>query len=86
VDGHACLLPFDTDSAEFVRGFECGRIWSTLRERPDENVEELVHASNVEMVMRMAEATGRPVRSEELDCSWISVTFAPCRDMEGSNL
>ncbi len=75
--GHACLLSFDTDSAGFARGFEAGRLWAVLQERPCDQVEELVHASNAEMVLRMAEALGRDVRSEDVDETWIAVFFAP---------
>ena len=78
VDGYGCLLPFDSDHPEFARGFEAGRLWALLRAFPDEEVVEYVHASNVEMFMRMGEATGRRVSGEELDERWVAVTFAPC--------
>jgi hypothetical protein len=73
--GHACLLPFDTDDAEFARGFEAGRLWGRLRET-DAEVVETVHATNAEMIMRLAEATDRPVQAVDLDEDWIEVTFS----------
>jgi hypothetical protein len=73
--GYDCLLPFDTDDPAFVRGFEAGRVWARLR-ATGEPVEEHVHAANAEMVLRMAEATGRDVRSEELGGEWLLVTFS----------
>ena len=73
--GHSCLLPFDTDDAEFGRGFEVGRLWALLRMTDDEVV-ETVHASNVEMILRLGEATNRHVRATELDDHWIEATFA----------
>lgn len=73
--GNACLLPFDTDDAEFARGFETGRIWALLRATDDEVVETM-HAENAEMIMRLGEATGRYVRAVELDDNWIEATFA----------
>jgi hypothetical protein len=80
-EGHSCVLPFDTDNSEFVRGFEAGRIWSLLCESGDE-LELLAHGQNAEMFLRMAEATGRQVRSEELGGEWISVSFSEKCDTE----
>jgi hypothetical protein len=81
VDGHSLLLPFDTDGAEFARGFEAGRLWTLLREQPDEEFEANVSVENAEMVLRIAEATGRSVQSEELGCGWLHVNFgAPDSD------
>jgi hypothetical protein len=77
MDGHAMLLPFDTDSVEFVRGFELGRIWALLRVAPEEPVEELAHVVNAEMLMRLGEATGREVTSEEIGDGWLLASFAP---------
>jgi hypothetical protein len=77
MDGHACLLPFDTDEPEFARGFEVGRLWAVLRLTPDDQIEEYAHASNAEMMLRLAEATGRQVRSEELGDGWLLMTFEP---------
>lgn len=74
MDGYACALAFDTTTADFVRGVEIGRLWETLKHSPG-SVEEIVHASNAEMVLRIAEAVGRPARSEELDETWLLVTF-----------
>lgn len=73
--GHACLLKFDTDDAEFARGFETGRLWALLRGTDDEVV-ETVHAENAEMILRLGEATDRHVRAVELDENWIEATFA----------
>lgn len=75
--GYGCILPFDNDDAEFSRGFEAGRLWGVLRNRPDESVEEVVHVSNAEMVLRMGEALNRAVRSEDVDRTWIAVFFDP---------
>ncbi len=73
--GHTCLLPFDTDDPEFVRGFEAGRLWALLRVTEDVVV-ETVHASNSEMMLRLGEATDRHVRAVDLDENWVEVTFA----------
>ena len=75
LSGHSLLLPFDTSSPEFARGFESGRLWALLCERPEEIVVETAHAANAEMLIRMGEATGRPVCAELLDDVWIEVTF-----------
>ncbi|MFL5962924.1 MAG: hypothetical protein ACJ757_08555 [Gaiellaceae bacterium] len=70
------LLPFDTDSADFVRGFEIGALWTLLAERPEKEVEEYVHTENTEMVMRLGEATGRQTSGEELGNGWLLVRFS----------
>ena len=49
-------LRFDTDDHEFVRGFEIGVLWERLSVDPE--CEITVHASNAEMVMRVAKAVG----------------------------
>ena len=74
MDGFACALAFDTPGPDFVRGVEIGRLWELLK--GDEALpEQVLHASNAEMILRMAEATGRAVVSEDLDDCWIAVTF-----------
>lgn len=73
-----CILAFDTDDPQFARGFEAGRLWTCLQQSPDREIEQLVHASNAEMAIRMAEALGRSVRSHEDDAgSWLTVVFNP---------
>lgn len=74
MDGFTCALQFDTSASEFVRGVEIGRLWEMLKLAPGP-VEEYVHASNAEMILRLAEATGRAVHSEDLDETWLFVTF-----------
>lgn len=73
-EGFALALAFDTDASEFARGVEVGRLWETLR-ATDDPVEEMVHVSNAEMVMRMGEALSRDVRGEEHDDTWMTVRF-----------
>lgn len=75
MDGYACALKFDCDAQEFVRGVEVGRLWELVKNAPGEPVEEFIHATNAEMVLRIAEATGRPARCELLDDTWLLVTF-----------
>ncbi len=67
-------LAFDTDDAEFARGVEVGRLWELLRSEPGP-VTETVHVVNAEMVLRIAEALGRDVVSEEHDPTWMTVRF-----------
>lgn len=75
--GIGCLLPFDCDHGQFARGFEAGRIWALLCERPEAEVDELVHVANAEMFLRMGETLQRAVRSDEVDETWIAIRFAP---------
>lgn len=76
VDAFRPLLPFDTDDESFARGFEAGRLWTLLRENPDQEYEEYASAANAEMVLRIAEATRREVKSEELGDGWLLVSFS----------
>lgn len=82
VTGFGCLLPFDSDDPQFARGFEAGRVWAMLNARPDDALEQVAHASNVEMFLRVGEALGRPVRSEELDECWLTIFFDPAGVVE----
>lgn len=74
MDSFTCVLAFDTDDAEFVRGVELGRLWERLRVDPDPLL-EFVHISNAEMVLRVADALGRPVVGAEHDGTWMTVRF-----------
>lgn len=66
MSGYQPVLAFDTDDPQFARGVEIGRLWEMLRNHDDEFVQE-IHATNAEMVLRMADATGRSVEAEEMD-------------------
>jgi hypothetical protein len=81
-NAHSLLLAFDRDDVAFVDGFELGRLWSELRAAPTEVVSAEIHARNVEMVLRLAEATGRDVQSEELGADWVQVTYGPAGVLE----
>lgn len=71
--GFDLALPFDTDDPEFVRGVEVGQVWEVLK--TGEPFARTIHATNAEMVLRMAEAMEREVGSEELGNGWIEVSF-----------
>lgn len=73
LDGHSLVLAFDTSTSDFVRGAEVGRLWEQLKS--DEPIVQEVHASNAEMLLRMAEATGRALRADDLDDTWLLVHF-----------
>lgn len=73
---YSLVLPFDTDNPEFGRGIEIGRLWEQLKTHHDE-ITVTLHASNTEMAMRVAEATGRTFKGRGFDGrdDWIIVTF-----------
>lgn len=71
----AIVLAFDTDAADFARGFEAGALWSDLSASSDQ-LEALIHTASVEMVMRMGEALGRVVVGDVIDETWTRVLFA----------
>lgn len=60
-------LQFDTDDESFVRGFEAGRIWALMEENPDRLSGLIFHATNAEMVMRMAESKGLKLKAQFTD-------------------
>lgn len=60
-------LSFDTDSEEFVRGFEAGRIWTLMEENPDKLTGLIFHALNSEMIMRMIEKKGLKIKAKFTD-------------------
>lgn len=66
------ILAFDSDDAEFTRGFEAGQIWERLER--DGYTGQLIHAENAEMVMRMAESKGLMFRAEDVGNGWMQVT------------
>jgi hypothetical protein len=79
-----CVLPFDTDAPAFARGFELGAIWSLIDDPAYDEVVSTIHAENAEMILRMAEATRRPVRAVPVvdesgreDPDWLIATFGP---------
>ncbi|MGB6057612.1 MAG: hypothetical protein WBF71_05055 [Microthrixaceae bacterium] len=72
---HSLLLEFDSHDPEFSRGFEAGRVWALLGTCPDDEICEVVHTANAEMLIRMGESLGRPVRSTELDETWMEIRF-----------
>lgn len=66
------LLAFDSDDPEFSRGFEAGCLWQRIKQ--DQTTwDQMIHASNAEMVMRMCEAEERTFRAEPIDDEWVSV-------------
>lgn len=71
-------LPFDTDAPEFARGVEMGMLWEALKR--DGRVSRTVHASNAEMIIRIAEAAGLPFRAEPLAAEWLHAEIGPGGD------
>ena len=75
---YGCVLPFDTDDPEFARGVEIGMVWTALRYTDDWDPHgATVRGNNAEMMLRIAEATNRPLTTHDSDPEWFSVTFLP---------
>jgi hypothetical protein len=72
--GYSLLVAFDRSSPLFARGVEVGMLWERLctEQLP---VSATVHESNIEMVLRLAEARNCPVRAAELNDEWLAVTY-----------
>lgn len=71
---YGLVVSFDSDDAEFTRGFEAGQLWERLER--DGYADQLIHAENAEMVMRMAASRGRdlPFSAQDLGNGWMQVT------------
>jgi len=70
--GHSLLLAFDTDDAEFCRGFEAGRLWELTA--IGEPFTQTIHASNTETAIRIREARELPFSAEQLDEDWTELS------------
>lgn len=67
-------------SAEFIRGAEVGGLVEAIMAAPDEPIERIIRTDNAENALRLAEAFGRDVVSEELEppeAQAMRVTFSP---------
>jgi hypothetical protein len=71
--GYSMALELDTPGPDFVRGLELGRLWEQLKSHGP--VEVHVHASNAEMLLRIADSTGRALRTDILDDTWLLAHF-----------
>jgi hypothetical protein len=67
------ICSFDSDVPEFTRGFEAGMIWARIAGCTDDAL--TIHASNTEMIMRMAEAAEVGFSAEDLGNDWLAVIF-----------
>lgn len=72
-DEMSLVLPFDTDDPEFTRGFEAGQLWERIER--DGVADQLIHAENAEMVMRIAEVKGLTFRAEDVGDGWLTVVI-----------
>lgn len=78
------IVELDSGSPEFIRGCEVGRLQARIELLGDLTLREMVRRDNQEMLRRMAEAAGRPYRTEAIDSKWIVATIAPAPSGEGS--
>lgn len=78
---YGLVLPFDTDSIDFRRGFEVGTVRSHLRLEHGDR-EFMVHDDCVEMLMRIGEEAGMPFVAD-LPCEgWVLVRFGAAAEVE----
>lgn len=75
MSGYELVLAFDTDDPEFCRGFEAGRLWERVK-NDQTDWDEMIHATNAEMVMRMCESQGRSYSAEIIDDECVRVTVS----------
>lgn len=85
VTDYSLDLAFDTDSPEFCRGFEAADVYNAVQRfsEGEQNADDdppgqmivTVHATNAEMMLRIAERFGLAVHSEEVGDGWLHVTF-----------
>jgi len=74
MSGFSLALEFDRPDHEFAMGVEIGRLWELAK--GDDELRETIHAENAEMVVRIAEATGREFSAEIVD-EWAEVWLGP---------
>lgn len=74
-DGFDLIVAFDRDTPDFARGVEVGILWQRLQTDP-RPLTAVVHASNVEMTLRLAEAVGASAHADDLGDDWLTVTLA----------
>jgi hypothetical protein len=67
------VLAFDSDDPEFARGFEAGVLWQRMGVRTP--FVATIHATNTEMVMRMADVAHRTFSAHELDDLWTVISI-----------
>ena len=75
------IIAFDTDDDEFIRGFEIGSLYECVRPlaevQTDEPFRRQIHASNIEMALRIAEYADLSMRIEPYDDEdWVDVVFS----------
>lgn len=73
--GYELVVAFDRDEDTFARGVEVGMLHVRLASEPRPLV-AMLHASNVEMALRLAESHGASAKSEQNKGEWIEVTFS----------
>lgn len=79
-DDYSCVLPFDTDDPEFVRGFQIGQLWERLNHQP--HAVGMVFTRSAEMVMRMAERKGLPFTATIYDDEWTLAAIGLPADLD----
>jgi hypothetical protein len=73
MSAYEVVLAFDTDDPQFVRGFEAGRLWERIK-GDRATWDQMIHATNAEMVMRMCESEGREFSADVVTDDWVMVT------------
>lgn len=74
-EGFEMALSLDGRPHDFVLGVEIGRLWEQLSD--PQAFEQTIHAENLEIVMRMREATGRQITVEDsTDDAWCHLLVA----------
>jgi diphthamide synthase (EF-2-diphthine--ammonia ligase) len=74
MDDFRLVVAFDSDAPDFTRGVEVGMLYQRL---VSENlpISAMVHATNAEMALRLAEAVDVTVRAQDCGEDWLEVNF-----------
>ena len=73
--GYELVLAFDRDEEAFARGVEVGILHARLRTGPLPVV-AMMHATNLEMALRLAETHCVSAQSDGSLGDWVTVTFS----------
>lgn len=73
-DENVLLMPFFDESASFVHGFECGKLWNLIEEGECVN-NHLIHCENIKQIELMCQTFGVECIIEIFDDTWAYLTI-----------
>ena len=73
---YGLVIAFDTDDAEFTRGWEAGQMWAEIKASLDDlPYERTIHTENAEMARRIADHYELTLDLRFVADGWADATF-----------